>query len=267
MRVALGQFGAGPSKERNLERMAAFAAEAAAAGASLVVFPEAAMVGGRPGEDLTPFAESIDGPFVRGLSETARRSQVAIVAGIFEAGDERRVFNTLVAIGPGGDLLGSYRKIHLYDAFGERESDRIRPGDGTTLVFSLAGLNVGLMTCYELRFPELPRHLTDRGADLIVLPAAWVRGPLKELHWETLARARAIENTVYFAACGQVGERYCGLSAIYDPMGVAVVCAGVYEELVTGEVLPERLTAVRLKNPSVAMRRPDVYAGWQPVPR
>ena len=267
MKVALGQFGAGPDKSKNLERIAAFAAEAARGGADLVLFPEAAMAGGGPGADLTPFAEPLDGPFVAGLAETARKNGIAVVAGMFEPGDAGRVYNTVVAVGPDGALLGSYRKIHLYDAFGDRESDRIQPGDGRTMVFPLAGLNVGVMTCYELRFPEMARHLAERGADLLLLPAAWVRGPLKELHWETLARARAIEDTVYVAACGQVSERYCGLSAIYDPMGVALVSAGETEELVSGEVTRERLQAVRAKNPSLAMRRPDVYAGWEPVRR
>ncbi len=75
------------------------------------------------------------------------------------------------------------------------------------------------MTCYEVRFPEVARRLAELGAEVLLLPAAWVRGPLKELHWETLTRARAIENTVYVAAAGQVGTMYTGLSAIYDPMG------------------------------------------------
>jgi len=267
MRVALGQFGAGPDKQENLARMTRLTAQAARAGADLAVFPEAAMVGGRPGEDLTPYAEPLDGPFVDGLREAAKRSGVAIVAGLFEPGEDGRVFNTVVAIGPGGEILGSYRKIHLYDAFGDQESARIQPGDGRTMVFSLAGLSIGVMTCYELRFPEMARQLVERGAELILLPAAWVRGPLKELHWETLGRARAIENTVYLAACGQVNERYIGLSAIYDPMGVAVVSGDESEQPVVGEVSRDRVLEVRRKNPSLEMRRPDIYTGWQPVHR
>ena len=111
----------------------------------------------------------------------------------------------------------------------------------------------------------MARRLSDLGADLILLPAAWVRGPLKEMHWDTLARARAIENTVYVAAAGQVSATYAGLSAIYDPMGVAVVSGGESEGVVAGEVNRERLDEVRLTNPSLSLRRPDVYAGWQLV--
>jgi len=267
MRVALGQFGAGADKRENLERIGRFAAQAARAGAGLIVFPEAAMAGGAPGADLAPHAEPLDGPFATGLADAARRNAIAVVAGMFEPGSPERVYNTVVAFGPDGAMLGSYRKIHLYNAFGGRESDRIQPGDGTTLVFELGGLSIGVMTCYELRFPEMARQLAERGAQLLLLPAAWVRGPLKEMHWETLARARAIENTVYLATCGQVSDRYCGLSAIYDPMGVMIVSAGETEGIATGEVSPERLEAVRRTNPSLAMRRPDLYAAWQPVRR
>ena len=108
-------------------------------------------------------------------------------------------------------------------------------------------------------------RLAELGAEVLLLPAAWVRGPLKELHWETLTRARAIENTIYVAAAGQVSAIYAGLSAIYDPMGVAIVNAGDSEGVAVGEVTRERLEEVRLINPSLAMRRPDVYADWQLV--
>jgi deaminated glutathione amidase len=267
MRIALGQLGAGPDKRENLERMSRFTAQAARAGADLIVFPEAAMVGGSPGADLTPFAEPLDGSFASGLREVAARNGIAVVAGMFEPGSRERVYNTVIAIRPDGEIIGSYRKIHLYDAFGGRESDRIQPGDGSTLVFEVAGLTFGVMTCYELRFPEMARHLAEQGAEVLLLPAAWVRGPLKEMHWETLARARAIENTVYVAAAGQVSDTSIGLSAIVDPMGVVIASAGEVESVTTGDVSLERLAEVRLTNPSLAMRRPDLYAAWQPVRR
>ena len=126
-------------------------------------------------------------------------------------------------------------------------------------------MRVGVMTCYEVRFPEVARRLAELGAEVLLLPAAWVRGPLKELHWDTLARARAIENTVYVAAAGQVSAMYAGLSAIYDPMGVAIVNAGEAEGVVVSEARRDRLEEVRRVNPSLAMRRPDVYASWQLV--
>jgi deaminated glutathione amidase len=266
MRIALGQMGAGPDKRQNLAQVTRLAGAAAAAGAELMLFPEAAMVGGgRPEDSLLPVAERLDGPFVSELQRLAARHRLAIVAGMFEPADHARVYNTVVALAGDGRLIGSYRKIHLYDAFGYRESDRIAPGNAETLVFELSGMSVGVMTCYDVRFPELARRLAEQGAELLLLPAAWVRGPLKELHWETLARARAIENTVYVAAAGQVSDIYAGLSALYDPMGVAVVSAGEREGLVVGEATLDRLAEVRRVNPSLSLRRPEVYAAWQMV--
>ncbi len=265
MKVALGQMGAGPEKKQNLARMGRLAGEAAAAGADIVLFPEAVMVAGDPHESLVPFAEPLDGPFVGALQRLAARHHLAIAAGVFEECDSSRVYNTVVAVAGDGRLVGSYRKIHLYDAFGHRESERMAPGDGQTLVFELAGMRLGVMTCYEVRFPEMARRLADQGAEVLLLPAAWARGPLKELHWETLARARAIENTAYVAAAAQVSAAHTGLSAIYDPMGVAIVSAGEGEGFVIGEVTRDRVEEVRLLNPSLAMRRPDVYASWDLV--
>jgi deaminated glutathione amidase len=265
VKIALGQFGAGPEKQQNLARISKLAETAAASGADLVLFPEAAMVGGATDRSLVPLAEMLDGPFVSELQRLAAKHSIAIVAGMFEPADSARVYNTVVALAQDGQLIGSYRKIHLYDAFGHKESDRIAPGDGQTLLFGLGGMQLGVMTCYEVRFPEVARRLAELGAEALLLPAAWARGPLKELHWETLARARAIENTVYVAAAGQVSATLTGLSAIYDPMGVAMVNAGESEGVVIGEVRRERLDEVRRINPSLAMRRPDVYAAWQLV--
>src|SRR5207302_8520882 len=180
------------------------------------------------GQDLAPVAEPLDGPFVTALGDGARRHGIAVVAGVFEPapGPDGRVLNTVVALGRDGAQLGAYRKIHLYDAFGYRESDRIRPGDGETLLFALDGVTFGVETCYDVRFPELTRHLAARGAEVVLLPAAWVPGPLKEAHWEVLVRARAIESTVYVAAAGLAAPRFTGSSLLADPMGVAVVRAG-----------------------------------------
>lgn len=262
MRVGLGQFGPGTDKEANLRRMEELARLAAEAGADLLVLPEAAMAVTPADADLTRWAEALDGPFVEGLAAIARRRRLVVTAGIFEKAAGGRSHNTLVVLGREGELIGSYRKIHLYDAFGDRESARIEPGDGRTLVFELEGVRTGVMTCYELRFPEIARRLVGQGAELLLLPAHWVRGPLKEHHWTTLAHARAIENTVYVAACGAVSGRAAGISTLVDPMGVAVVSLGEREGVAVGEVDPARIAEVRVRNPSLANRRPDIYTGW-----
>ncbi len=256
MRVALGQMTATPDKAENLDKLRRSTAAAAAAGEDLIVFPEGAMVHfGDPGQRLAPVAEPLDGPFVRGLREAARENGIGIVFGMFEPADEQRVYNTVVALGRDGAVLGSYRKIHLFDAFGHMESEKIHPGPGSTLTFELGGLKFGVMTCYDVRFPELARRLVDDGVDAIALPAAWVHGVLKEEHWEVLVRARAIENTVYMLAAGQVGNIYSGSSMIVDPMGVVRARAGENEELVRGEIQRERVEEVRAKLPSLKHRR------------
>ena len=156
-------------------------------------------------------------------------------------------------------MLGFYRKIHLFDAFGINESDDIAPGDGRVLLFRVGDIVCGVETCYDVRFLELSRHLADEGAHVILLPAAWYHGLLKESHWEILLRARAIENTLYVAAAGVVGGGFSGSSMVVDPMGVPIVMIGESEGVIAGDVHLERIQHVRSKLPSREHRRPDIY--------
>jgi deaminated glutathione amidase len=257
VRTSVLQFAAGTDVETNLEVISRLVAAAAAEGAELAVLPEAAMHDfGAPDLALGPVAQQVDGPFVSALAGLARRYDLALVAGMFEVSDDPlRPFNTLVAVDAGGKVVATYRKAHLYDSFGYRESDRLVAGGTDPVVVSLGGLSCGLMTCYDLRFPEFARALVDAGAEVVVVPAAWVSGPLKEDHWVTLLRARAIENTVYLVAAAQTGRTYSGRSMVVDPMGVVVAGLGDEEGVASAEVDAERLAAVRLRNPSLANRR------------
>ncbi len=229
-------------------------------GADLVVLPEAfARDFGEPGSALGPYAEPLDGPFASTLSSLAARTGAAWVAGMFErADDAERPLNTLVLADPGaepGAGVAAYRKIHLYDSFGYHESATISPGPVQPTVVDLHGLRVGLMTCYDLRFPELARVLAGRGADVLVVPAAWVAGELKVDHWRTLLRARAIENTVWVLGAGQPGPRYTGHSMVVAPDGEVVAEAGTEDAVVEAVVDLARIEQVRRTNPSLANRR------------
>jgi predicted amidohydrolase len=223
----------------------------------LVVLPEATMHDfGSSDHDLAAAAEPLDGPFVTSLSEHATRLNTTIVAGMFERSpDPIRPFNTLVAVGPDGELAATYRKIHLYDSFGYRESDRLTAGDVTPTVVKVADLAVGLMTCYDLRFPELGRVLVDAGAEVFALPAAWVAGDGKLEHWRTLVTARAIENTVAVVAAAQSGQRYTGHSLIVGADGSRLEEAGEGDAVLRAELTAGAIAQVRDINPSLHNRR------------
>ncbi|KAA1424964.1 carbon-nitrogen hydrolase family protein [Mumia zhuanghuii] len=229
-------------------------------GLDLVVLPEATMHGfGDPTDDLRDAAEPLDGPFATLIASHAERLGAHVVAGAFEpgadaAGEPGLPYNVLLAFAPDGTLTATYRKIHLYDSFGYAESERLAAGDIAPVVIDVAGRRVGLMTCYDLRFPELARMLVDAGADVLCVPAAWMRGPLKEDHWTTLLRARAIENTVHVVAAGQ-GSPYVGHSMAIDPLGVVVAAAGEEPAVVRATLSAERLARARSTNPSLANRR------------
>ncbi|WP_447924761.1 carbon-nitrogen hydrolase family protein [Georgenia muralis] len=261
MRIAVAQLEATRDPQDNLAAVAPLVAGAAADGAELVVLPEYVMsYEPRPtAEVLAAVAEPLDGPFVTGLARLAERHGTAVVAGVVEAGRLGELpANTLVCLGADGRLLGAYRKAHLYDAFGDRESERLRRVAPEAVVVPLGGLHLGLMTCYDLRFPEMARFLLDAGADVLVVPAAWVAGPGKADHWDTLLRARAIESTAYVLGAGLVGPRCTGRSVVVGPAGEVVARLGTQAGFAVADVEADEVARVRADNPSLANRRFEV---------
>lgn len=250
LRVRVHQWGSGLDPAENRARLAG----GVGPGADLVVLPEAfARDFGQAGSDVSAHAEPLDGPFAREVARAAEGASTTVVAGMFETSDDpERPHNTLVVR---GGAEAAYRKIHLYDSFGYRESDRLTGGRPEPVVVEVAGWQVGLMTCYDLRFPELARRLVDAGAEVLVVPAAWLPGEHKVHHWRTLLAARAIENTCFVAAAAQPEPRYCGHSAVLDPLGVVLAEAGGGEETLEVVLDREDLEAARRTNPSLANRR------------
>jgi len=272
MRVALCQLPISSVPSVNLDRVRAAVDDAARQGADLALFPEGTQA--RFSTDLRGAAEPLDGPFCQGLSKAALGSGVAVVAGVFEPAPDGRVYNTTVAFDSRGGRAAAYRKIHLFDALGYRESAVVAPGS-EPVIADLAGLRVGFMTCYDVRFPELSRALAAGGAELIVIPAAWAAGLFKEEHWTTLVRARAIENTVWVAAASQVpdtGEGATsaptgvGRSMLVDPMGVVRLDLGPAAGLAVGDVDRELTASVRAALPSLEHRREDVFGAFGAAP-
>lgn len=261
--IAVAQFAA-TTNVRDNARAAVEIVLKAGKGSDLVILPEYSLYADpKHTRDGAFYAEAVDGPFVRALGAAAKKADVHVLAGMTEPNpedadpDTGKPFNTLVHVAPTGELAGTYRKIHLYDAFGYKESDELTAGGiGEPFVFDIDGVRVGAATCYDLRFPEMFRWLTDAGADVIALPAAWAVGAAKERHWEILIRARAIENTVYMAASGQSGNGSCGQSMIVDPMGTVVAGAGeAAGTWATAVIDTDRIAAVRKKNAALDNRR------------
>lgn len=255
--VAVAQFAPTADASANIALIGELVRTATARGARVVVFPEYSSYFVDPfDESLAAHAQDVDGPFTQALTSLAEEHVVTIVAGLLErAGDGRRVRNTVVAVDATG-VVARYRKLHLYDAFGQRESDWVEPGEiAEPETFTVGGLRFGIMTCYDLRFPEVGRLLVDAGADAFLVPAEWVRGPLKEHHWRTLVQARAIENTVFVAAADHPPPLGVGLSMIVDPQGVAMAAVGTSTDVAVAHLDPDAVERVRRVNPSVSLRR------------
>ena len=230
---------------------------AARVGSNLLVLPEYASAYDSHGVG-PEHAEPLDGPFVTLLRARARKHGIAAIAGVTLPGtDGVRAVNALVVVDGSGELTGVYRKVHLYDAFGYRESERLEPGpaDADPVTLRLGGLTFGVLTCYDLRFPESARRLVDAGADVLVYPAAWVAGPLKADHWRTLLQARAIENTAVVIGVGMAGDSVTGRTLLVGPDGVVGLEMGEEQAYRTVDLDPAPLAAVRKTNPSLANRR------------
>ena len=255
VRVAVAQFGPGGDVAANLAAVESLVQEAAADGARLVVLPEySSYFERRMGPAFAEHAQPLDGPFAAAVQAVAARTATIVVVGLVEAAGER-FRNTAVAV-DGDGVVAAYRKVHLYDAFGATESRWVEPGAlEPPQTFLVDGLRVGLQTCYDLRFPETTRLLADADVDLVLVPADWVPGPRKVTHWRTLLAARAIENTVFVAAAGQVPPAGVGTSLVLDPTGDVLAELGEQPGFATADLDPARIAEVRQTNPSLALRR------------
>jgi len=243
-------------KAANLERIADLSARAAHAGARLVVFPEGAMCDfGEKADDLHSVAEPLDGRFVTSLSELATRHRTTVVAGMFEKiPGERLIHNTAVVVDSVKGLIGAFHKRHLFDAFGEVESERFRAGEEDPLQVEVDGFRAAVVICYDMRFASYIERAADQGAELLLAPAAWVAGPLKEEHLSVVARARAIDNTMYIAVGGHSGVGYTGRSTIVDPLGAQIAGLGDGDGVALAEISHERLKEARTRLPVLAQR-------------
>jgi predicted amidohydrolase len=270
MRVAAVQLNSNGDKSRNLGVAERLVRAAAADGAELVALPEKWNLLA-PGEELLAGAEPLDGPSLTAARAWARELGVHLLAGSVPEAAGERAFNTSVLIGPDGEDLAVYRKVHLFDVeaggVAYRESAHEQPG--AELATAPAGeLVVGLSVCYDLRFPELYRILALRGADLLAVPSAFTSATGRD-HWEVLLRARAIEDQAFVLApnqCGTAPPHFdsWGHSAIVDPWGRLLALAGAAECFVAADLDLAERERVRESLPALAHRRPAAYE-WPTV--
>ena len=265
MRVAAVQLNSNGDKARNLAVAERLVRAAAADGAELVALPEKWNLLAA-GEEMAAGAEPLDGPSLGAARSWADELGIYLLAGsIAEAGAEK-AFNTSVLIGPQGDDLAVYRKIHMFDVeaggITYRESEHEQAGE-EIISAAIDGVELGLTVCYDLRFPELYRILAVRGARFIAVPSAFTAATGRD-HWQVLLRARAIENQVFVIAPNQVGDappHYSsyGRSAIVDPWGVVLTTAPDEECFVAADLDLVAQERVREQLPSLANRRPRTY--------
>jgi predicted amidohydrolase len=223
-------------------------------GYDLIILPEIWATGYFAFDRYVEEAEEIDGPFVQEFSQMAKSLHVHLFAGSFveKAGED--YFNTSILINPKGDVIGSYRKIHLF-RYGSQEGKLLTRGSEITVVETPFG-KVGLSTCYDLRFPELYRKQVDLGAEILLVTSAWPHQRLE--HWKLFNVARALENQCYLISSNCVGKSHGvllgGHSQVVDPWGVVIAQAGEKETILTTEIDLEEISVIREDFPQLKHR-------------
>ena len=268
MNLALAQVEVAPAAvERNRSRAVDAVEDAAAAGADLVALPELFATGYFAFDSYARTAEGLDGPTLSALAGAARANDVAVLAGsvVEDLADSAAadvpvpasegLANTAVLLDADGTRRAVYRKQHLF-GYGSAEQDLLTPGERIpTLEFE--GFTVGVVTCYDLRFPRLSRELVEAGVTLLLVPSAWPYPRVE--HWRLFSRARAVENLCYLGAVNGVGDfedaTLLGRSAVYDPWGTTLASAGDEPATVTADLDPDRVAAIRAEFPVLADRR------------
>ncbi|HEX7274371.1 MAG TPA: carbon-nitrogen hydrolase family protein [Nitrososphaeraceae archaeon] len=268
-KAAIVQMKSSVDKEQNLNYSVKLINEAANKNARIICFPEFQMAyspSEQKLESLHKIAEKITGKFVSTLSDSAKQNKINVIATIYEITNtndkNHKVFDTGVIINELGKIQSIYRKVHLYDALGFKESKKLLAGSTIEKPTKTSIGNLGLLICYDMRFPEISRILTVNGANVLVSPSAWVAGFMKKEHWEIMVRARAIENGVYVLAPNQVGNIYCGHSMVVDPFGATMVDMENREGIEIVDIDSSKIDTTRRTLPLLLNRRTDVYRNY-----
>jgi predicted amidohydrolase len=263
IKIAIAQVQSSTDKSSNLQTACALIEEAKGKGAEMIAFPEFLMAfspASQSAAELSRQAETVHGPFIAAIRQAAKAANLQVLAPIYETcGVKDRVYDSAVWIGADGAVLSVYRKLHLYDAFGFKESDKFHPGGDIAALAQSGDAQFGTMICYDLRFPEMARMLALQGANVLLAPSGWVQGDLKVEHWQTMIKARALENGCFVIAPNQAGNIYTGHSLAVDPLGQTLLDLGVNEGLAIVDLDLALVKEVREKLPLLKNRRIEVY--------
>jgi len=263
MKVAIVQFKASINKETNLKKIIDYITKAAEKKATLVAFPEFMMFytnSSQTSKQLANLAETITGNFISTIAKSAKENHIDVVGSFYEKSIKKdRVYDTSFVIEKSGKIISTYRKIHLYDALGFRESDKMVKGSKIAKPVSTSIGKIGMMICFDLRFPEMSRSLAVAGSEILIAPSAWVKGNMKEEHWITINKTRAIENGCYVIAPDQVGNIYCGRSLVIDPYGKILLDMKKKQGIGYVNVELKNVKRIRKILPLLKNRRTDVY--------
>lgn len=266
MIAALVQMKSSVDKNENLESSIDFIEKAAVRNCDYIFFPEFQMAftpNSQTKDELYELAESMpDSVFLNKLCKHSKKNKIGIIGTLFEKNIDKidkRVFDTAFIIDKSGTVISVYRKLHLYNAFGFNESAKFINGNEVTKPCKTKFGTIGIMICYDVRFPELARILALEGSDILAIPSGWVHGIMKEEHWTTMIKARAIENGMYVIAPNQVGNIFCGRSLVVDPLGSIMTDLGDKIGMEIVEINRDRISQVRKVLPLLKNRRDDIY--------
>jgi len=262
-KIAVVQMRAETDKKNNLKKILRYISQAARKGAVLCTFPEFMMCytpSSQSAKELANISEKIDGEFVSSISEAAKQNSIQVIGTLYEKSPKpNRVYDTSFLVDKNGKVISRYRKIHLYDALGFKESVKLYPGSSITKPVKTSVGKMGMMICYDLRFPEMSRILASSGSEVLVVPSAWVKGKMKEEHWLTMNKTRAIENGCYVISPDQVGNIYCGRSIVVDPYGKILLDMKKREGIGIVDISLDEVKQVRQRLPLLRNRRTDIY--------
>ena len=264
MKIGLVQFKSSINKEKNLKKIISYISKAADNKAALCAFPEFLMFytnSTQTPKQLADMSETIDGEFVSSIAQSAKENDIQVVGSFYEKSRKKdRVYDTSFIIDKSGKIISTYRKIHLYDALGFRESNKMTSGSKIAKPVKTSIGKMGMMICYDLRFPEMSRALAIAGSEVLVAPSAWVQGNMKEEHWLAINKTRAVENGCFVIAPDQVGNIYCGRSIVVDPFGSVLLDLKHKQTIGFTEIDLTKVKQTRKVLPLLKNRRPDVYS-------